>query len=332
MTITGFRFAYPAVLFLLVPVFLWVFLTLRRKPAAVMHSGASILGRLAGRGPRLRARLPLLLRGLALTLLVFCIARPQTYTESREISSSGVDILLCMDSSGSMSGMDFTIDDRPVERIAAVKKVVRDFIRKRENDRMGIVVFGTDPFTLAPLTLDKGLLLSLVDKISVGMAGDRTAIGEALAVSGKRLKDIPAPTKIVVLLTDGRENEGRITATSAASALAALGVKVYAVGVGSTGRVPFKVEGFFGPQTVYRDVELDEATLKEIAEATGGRYFHATDTKTLEQVYAEIDKLEKSEAKIKQFFQYDEKYLILLIPALLLLLSDLLLASRRALP
>lgn len=332
MTLTGFRFAYPAVLFLLIPVALWLTLALRRKPAAVMHSGAALLGKLAGRGAGLQARLPILLRGLGLILLVLCVARPQTYTESREISSSGVDIILCMDSSGSMSGMDFQIEGRPVERIAAVKKVVRDFVKKREHDRMGIVVFGTDPFTLSPLTLDKGLLLSLVDKISVGMAGDRTGIGEALAVSGKRIKDIPAPTKIVVLLTDGRENEGKISSSEAASALAALGVKVYTVGVGSTGRVPFRVEGFFGPQTVYRDVELDEATLKEIAETTGGRYFHATDTKTLEKVYAEIDKLEKSDTKIKQFFQYDEKYLLFLIPALLLLLADLLLASRRALP
>jgi len=318
-----FRFAHPALLIVLGTVLAaWLVYRSLRTPSGVTFSLASRLARISGPSGSLTAKIPDALRVAALVLLVITAARPQLYSVSREVLSPGVDIMLSLDTSGSMQALDFELDGDPADRLTAVKKVVSDFITKRPHDRMGIVVFGQEAFTQAPLTMDKGLLLSLVENMETGMAGDSTAIGSALAVAGKRLKDLKAPSKVMILLTDGNSNAGEVSPLEAARALKALGIKVYTVGVGGKGEAPFLVNTPFGRRLVYQRVDLNEEVLREIAATTGGRYFPAANTDELSKIYGIIDSLEKSEVKIKEFFHYRELYLYSLIPALVLLLFE----------
>lgn len=314
-----FRFAYPVLLVLLLPVAGWLAFSLWKKPVSITYSMTSKMARLAGKGNRFLAKVPVFIRTACLILLVLAAARPQFYNVSREIRSSGVDIMLCLDTSGSMRALDFKIDDEPVTRLTAVKKVVSDFIRKRKTDRIGMVVFGEEAFTQTPLTMDKGLLLGLVEKMEIGMAGDRTAIGSAIAVGGKRLKDLKANSRILILLTDGRNNAGDITPDAAAEAVRALGVKVYSIGVGGKGPAPFRVKSFFGTRVVHQRVDLDEATLKKVASLGHGKYFRAADSERLSEIYDIIDREEKTEIKVKEFFHFKELYPFFLIPALIFL-------------
>ncbi|MBW1765519.1 MAG: VWA domain-containing protein [Deltaproteobacteria bacterium] len=314
-----FRFAYLAILFLLVPVAGWIIFSMQRSLPSITHSAASRLAQIAGSGGLLMARLPIILRSACLILLVLAAARPQLYNVSREIRSPGVDIMISLDTSGSMQALDFKLDGEPVNRLTAVKKVVSDFIKKRELDRIGLVVFGEEAFTQSPLTLDKGLLLGLVARMEIGMAGDSTAIGSAIAVSGKRLKDLKAKSRILILLTDGRSNAGDLTPERAAEAVGALGVKIYTIGVGGKGPAPFRVRGFFGTRIIHQNVDLDEETLKRIATIGDGRYFRASDSDSLSEIYDIIDREEKTEIKVKEFFHFRELYYLFLIPAFLML-------------
>jgi len=321
------RFAYPSLLTLLIAVLIWLLQALRKRPAALIHSHASVMARIGGGRSGLWARVPLWMRALALVLLVLAVARPQLYNISREIPSSGVDIVLCLDTSGSMQALDFEVDGEQVDRLTAVKKVVAEFIRKREYDRLGLVVFGEDAYTQSPLTLDKGLLLTLVEGMRIGMAGDRTAIGSALAVGAKRLKELDAKTKLLILLTDGRNNYGAINPEAAAEAARALGIKIYSIGVGGFGPAPFKVETPFGERLIHQQVDLDEGTLQQVADIGNGRYFRASDSNRLAEIYAMIDREEKTEIKMKEFFHFEELYRYFLIPALILLLGELTISS-----
>jgi Ca-activated chloride channel family protein len=321
---TGFRFAHPMVFLLFLPVAAWIGWSMARRPVAAGFSQARLLARLASPVDAVRARAPHILRAAVLILLVFAMARPQTTSMAREIKTPGVDILMCLDTSGSMQAMDFTLGRERVNRLQAVQKVVSDFIKKRESDRVGLVVFGTQAYTQAPLTLDKGLLLRLVEGLQIGMAGENTAIGDALAVAGKRMKDLKAKEKVVILLTDGRHNAGDVSPQEAGTALAALGIRVYTIGMGGTGPAPFPVKTLFGTRLVNQEVDLDEKTLEDIARTGNGTYFRATDTRKLEEIYAEIDGLTKTEATVKEFFHYNEKYMLFLIPAFFLLFIELL--------
>lgn len=326
----NFQFAYPAMLSLLLAVAGWLLYSIRRKPAAIPCSMASSLLQFAGGGGRLRSLFPRFVRTAALALLLLAAARPQLYSVSRDVRTPGVDIMLAVDTSGSMRALDFTIGDRPVTRLTAVRKVVGEFVEKREHDRIGLVVFGSEAFTQAPLTLDKGLLLGLVEKMSIGMAGDNTNVGSAVAIAGKRLKDVESKSKTLVLLTDGRHNTGDVTPVKAAEAVRAVGVKVYTVGVGGTGPAPFEVDTVFGKRIVQQEVDLDEETLKEVARIGGGRYFHAADSARLAEIYEIIDREEKTEVKVKEFFHFRELYHFLVIPALFLLGAELLLTASVA--
>ncbi|MBW2109090.1 MAG: VWA domain-containing protein [Deltaproteobacteria bacterium] len=317
-----FRFAYPVVLFALVAPAVWLVVALRRKPPAVTYSMTSALCRVAGGRGLARHKIPLALRTGCLVLLVLSAARPQLYNVSHEIRSRGVDIVLCLDTSGSMRALDFQIDGKPVTRLAAVKKVVVDFIKKRPMDRIGLVVFGQAAFTQSPLTLDKGLLLNLVNHMEIGMAGDQTAIGSAIAVAGKRLKDLKAKSKILILLTDGRHNAGEISPEEAAQAAHALGIRIYTIGVGGKGPAPFQVQTVFGPRIVRQQVGLDEKTLEKIARIGDGRYFRASDSGELSEVYDIIDRAEKTEVKLKEFFHFRELYAYFLVPALILCILE----------
>jgi len=193
---------------------------------------------------------------------------------------------------------------------------VEDIIKARKNDRIGMVVFGEQTFTQCPLTLDYGILLSFLKKIEIGMAGDSTALGSALATSVKRLKDLKSKSRVVILLTDGRNNTGRITPETAAEIARTYKVKVYTIGVGTEGKAPFLVESFFGKRFIWQEVDLDN-------------YYRATNTRALEEIYKEIDKLEKTEVKVKEYMEYEELFVWFVFPALAFILLEILLANTR---
>lgn len=322
-----FRFEYPILLFLLLAIPPLLFIVFKQRNRGIIHSSASRLFIITGSGNRLLARIPIILKTFCLILLVIAAARPQMYNVIKNVRSSGVDIMLCLDTSGSMHALDFEFNEKPVNRLVVVKKVVSDFIKKRETDRIGLVVFGEEAFTQSPLTMDKGMLLGLVNKMEIGMAGDSTAIGNAIAIAAKRLKDLKAKSKIIIILTDGKNNSGDITPEEAADAAAALDIKIYTIGVGGTGPAPFKVNTFFGPRIVRQNVEFDEETLKRIAMKGKGKYFRATDSKQLAEIYEIINKAEKTEVKTKEFFNFRELYYYFLIPAIILFVLELFLKA-----
>src|SRR5262245_47522187 len=231
--------------------------------------------------------------------------------------------MLALDVSGSMLAEDFTVGNQRSSRLDAVKATVREFVANRPQDRIGLVLFAARPYTQAPLTLDHGWLLQNLARARVGMIEDGTAVGSGLAAATNRLRASTAASKFVVLLTDGQSNAGNVTPQTAADAAAALGIKVYTVGAGSQGMAPYPVKDFFG-NTVYRpmQVDIDEATLEQIAKATGARYFRATDTESLRRVYKEIDQAEKAPFEAPEFLDYREAYPWLLWPALGLLLLE----------
>jgi len=272
---------------------------------------------------------PVALRCIGIGLCVIALARPQAGQKETEIITEGIDIMLSLDTSGSMEALDFELEGRRSNRLAVVKKVVKAFIEKRQNDRIGMVIFGDNAFTQCPLTMDYGVLLSFIDRIEIGMAGDSTALGSSLAMSVKRLRDTPGKSKVVILVTDGRNNTGKISPSTAARIAETYNIKVYTIGVGIEGESPFLMETLFGKRYVYQKVDLDEKTLKDIAETTGGQYFRATDTKSLEKIYELIDQMEKTEAKVKEYMEYEELFDRFALAGLLLLLVEFLLTSTR---
>jgi Ca-activated chloride channel family protein len=276
-----------------------------------------------------------ILRAAVLVLIVLALARPQLGSALTEVHREGVDVVLAVDISGSMLAEDFTVDGQRVNRLEAVKDVVREFVAARPGDRIGLVLFAARPYTQCPLTLDHGWLLQNLERSEIGMIEDGTAVGSALGTAVARLRPSTANSKFVVLLTDGQSNAGSITPQTAAEAAAALGVKVYTIGAGTRGMAPFPVETVFG-ETVYRPVQvnIDEDTLKRIAATTNARYFRATDTDSLREIYAEIDRAEKTAFAAPQFVDYREMYPWLVLPALGLLLREIGLAEtgRRKLP
>lgn len=273
--------------------------------------------------------LPLALRCLSIMLLVTALARPQAGTTSTEVLTEGIDIILCLDTSGSMQALDFIWQDEHQNRLQVVKRVVHDFIKGRNNDRIGMVVFGAEAFTQCPLTLDYGVLLSFLDRVEIGMAGDATAIGSALSVCVKRLKDLQSKSKVVIMLTDGRNNTGSIDPETAAGMARTFGIKVYTVGVGTEGKVPFLVDTIIGKQAVYQRVDLDEAILKKVAGITGGTYFKATNTEALAEIYRQIDQMEKTTIETKEYTEYRELFHPFLLCGLALLLIEVVLTNTR---
>jgi Ca-activated chloride channel homolog len=269
------------------------------------------------------------LRSLGIVVLLVALARPQSGRKETEIVTEGIDIMLCLDTSGSMRALDFQLEGKRVDRLAVVKRVVSEFIQRRKNDRIGMVIFAEQAFTQCPLTLDYGILLSFLNRVEIGMAGDTTALGSALATSVKRLKDVASKSKIVILLTDGRHNAGRISPQTATELARTYKIKVYTIGVGVEGESPFLVDTLFGKRYVYQRVDLDEQTLRTIAEQTGGSYFRATDTASLEGIYRQIDTMEKTEAKVKEYTEYEERFHGFVLAGLSLILLEFVLTNTR---
>jgi Ca-activated chloride channel family protein len=319
------RFAEPLWFFLLIPVVL-IFLG-QQRTARLRFSSIELLKELTG-GSTLDPRIILkILRALALVLCIVAMARPQAGKSFSEARSDGVDIIIAMDTSDSMRAMDFFIDNKRVTRLDILKQVVADFVKKRPNDRIGLVVFGEEAYVQCPLTLDHGIVLDFVQKTEIGVAGaDATAIGSAIAASVARLKDLKAKEKIVILTTDGENNAGRISPLVAADVAKTLKAKVYAVGIGTEGGAPILVNTLLGPTYQQTQFSIDEKLLKEIASRTGGRYFRAKESKKLAEIYNEIDRLEKTEVKVKEYTEYEELFHFALIAALIVLLTEIVLA------
>jgi Ca-activated chloride channel family protein len=265
---------------------------------------------------------------LALASFIVALARPQLGSEITRVQASGVDIMLLLDVSRSMLSEDFSIGSSRASRIEVVKKVTEQFIRKRPNDRMGIIAFAGRPYLVSPLTLDHDWLIQNLDRTRIGLVEDGTAIGSAIASGANRLKDKEAKTKLIVLLTDGDNNAGKVMPLTAAEAAKALGIRIYTIGAGTKGEAPFPFTDPFG-RTVYRNVPVDfkEDTIRDIAKIANGIAYRATDTKSLEKIFGEIDKLEKSKVEVEKIAQYRDLFPWFLVAGLACLGAQILLSQ-----
>jgi Ca-activated chloride channel homolog len=270
------------------------------------------------------------LRLLAMALLIIALARPQVAFNEEEVNTEGIDIMLALDISGSMNALDFKPD-----RLGAAKVTADTFIRSRPRDRIGLVVFAGEAFTQAPLTTDHDMLSEFLGQVKQGLIEDGTAIGMGLATSVLRLRDSDAESKVIVLLTDGVNNQDQVQPITAAEAAREYGIRVYTIGVGKNGLAPFRGQDFFGnTRIVEQEVKLDEALLQEIARMTGGKYFQATNNQALSQVYDEIDELETTRIEVTRLTRRTEEFYPFALLAGLLLLIELLLryAVVRSIP
>lgn len=263
--------------------------------------------------------IPFLIRMCVVALLVVTIARPQTSEDKTNVNAEGIDIVMALDISGSMLARDFQPD-----RITAAKEITSQFVIERPTDRIGLVVFAGEAFTQSPLTTDHVSLVNLLNEIQSGMIQDGTAIGNGLATAVNRLKESKAPSKVIVLLTDGVNNSGQIDPMSAADIAVEYGLRVYTTGVGTEGVAPYPAYDAWGNMTYQMSkVEIDEKLLTEIADKTGGRYFRATDNTKLAAIYSEINKLEKAKVEVENFTKYSEAYHLFLLLAIALLALEL---------
>lgn len=320
-------------LFVLAPLFAawlgWLWYQGRRsgQPAATFSSLEAFADLRASWAVRLRPWV-VATRYVAVALLLGALARPVASHGKKALATDGLHIILALDTSGSMRALDLDAE-RSLEwrrtRLEVVRDVVTSFVQARVNDAVGLVVFGSFAFTQAPLTLDHALVAKLVERLEIGVAGEQTAIGDALVTAVKRLKDDKAKSRVVVLLTDGRSNTGSVEPEEAARLAKAYGVKVYTIGAARQGRAPMVVQG----QLFYEDVDLDEETLTAIADTTGGKYYRAEDATALARIYADIDTLEKDAIDAPEQHELDERYPLLVAPALVLLCFEALLLSTR---
>ena len=323
----NFQFASPWILMLLIAV---PALALRyylskesSNPASLTHTVTSMVADLP-RSWRITLR-PLLfvLRLVTITLVILALARPQIVQGREKISGEGVEIALALDISGSMASLDF----EPKNRLEAAKQVIKDFIAERPYDKLGLVVFSNEAYSQTPLTLDHNMLTRGLEQIELATElglEDGTAIGLGVANAANMLSTSQADSKVVILLTDGVNNSGEIDPLTAAEAAKALGIKVYTIGAARPGQVPVPAQNIFGgTEIVYQESELDEETLRQVADITGGKYYRAEDTRGLSAIYDEINNLEKSKVEVEIFNQYFELMAIFLLPALLIFLLEI---------
>ena len=324
-----FRFESPWILslLLLLPLLAaWPLISKQwLRPSALRYADVKLAARSVGSWRVFGRWFMFWLRLAIIALVIVALARPQTGQAREIITGEGVDIALAVDISGSMASLDF----EPENRLEAAKRVIADFVQERPYDQIGLVVFANSAFSQSPPTVDHNVLLRLLNRVELATdlgIEDGTAIGMGLANAGNMLKDSDAKSRVAILLTDGVNNAGQIDPITAAEAAESLGIKVYTIGMGRPGQVPVRVTDAFGrEQVVYQESVLDEATLQEIADATGGRYFRAEDTTSLKQIYDEISALEQSQIEIESYTRYQELAAWLLVPALIVLLSEIVL-------
>jgi len=332
---TALTFARPWLLLLLLAIPLLAYLRGKRGAiAALLFSSTSPLALI---GKHSASRAGKILRSLLLaTLAVFvlALARPQLGKSLTQIEASGIDIMLVLDVSGSMLTKDFTIGGEQATRVDAIREVTRKFIEARPNDRIGIIAFAGRPYVVSPMTLDHDWLIQNLERIRIGLVEDGTAIGSAMAAAANRVNDKHSKSRAVVLLTDGENNAGKIPPNTAAEAIKALKIHFYAIGAGTNGIAPVPVFTQRGPATdamgnIYyenRPVEFNEAGLKEVAKIADGQFYRATDTKSLETIYRDIDKMEKSTVSVKKYQQYRDLFPLCIMSGCGLLIGQILLS------
>jgi Ca-activated chloride channel family protein len=319
----GIKFAHPEFLYLLIllfPLIFWyIFKYSKSYPTISLSTTKAFLKLKPGLRWYLR-HLMFVFRILALALIILVLARPQAHYAKRDVITEGIDIVLAIDVSRSMLARDFKPD-----RMEAAKEVAIKFVSGRMNDRIGLIVFSGESFTQCPLTTDKAVLVNLINELECGMIEDGTAIGLGLANSITRLKESTAKSKVIILITDGMNNAGEIAPLTAAELAKDLGVRVYTIGIGTVGTAPYPVQTMFGIEYQQMEVEIDEKMLTEIAEATEGKYFRAKSKMELENVYEQIDQLEKTKIQVHQYSQKEEKFFWFGIVAMILVAIEILL-------
>ncbi len=333
---TALTFARPWMLLLLLAIPLLAYLRGKRGLAAALTFSSTTALRAIGKESTSRAGK--ILRALILaTLAVFVVglARPQLGKSLTQVEASGIEIMLVLDVSGSMLTKDFTIGGAEATRVDAIREVTRKFIEGRPNDRIGIICFAGRPYVVSPMTLDHDWLLQNLERVRIGLVEDGTAIGSAIAAAANRLNDKHSKSRAIVLLTDGENNAGKISPNTAAEAVKALKIHFYAIGAGINGIAPAPIYTARGPMTdalgniLYQNqpVEFNEAGLREVTKIADGQFFRATDTESLEQIYRDIDKMEKSTVKVKKYQQYRDLFPLCIMSGCGLLLGQILLSQ-----
>ncbi|HXJ61562.1 MAG TPA: VWA domain-containing protein [Verrucomicrobiae bacterium] len=323
-----FTLAHPwfLLLLLLLPVAAW-WRGRQGKPAAFVYSSVQLVRGVANISRSNAGRLLAALRWATLALGIVGLARPQFVESETAVKASGIDIVVAIDLSGSMESEDFELKGRRANRLQIAKEVLHHFIDKRPGDRIGLVAFAGKAYVAAPLTLDHDFLAMNLDRLQLHTIEEGTAIGSGLSAAVNRIREVKSKSKIVILMTDGQNNSGKVQPLTAAEAAQALGVKVYTIGVGTHGTAPMPTTDMFGRKRyVQIEVDIDEKTLTEIATKTGGEYFRADSTDTLRKIYARIDQLEKTEVEVKRFVHIKELFHWAVGPALGLFLVEILLA------
>ena len=317
------EFANPKLLWLLLLVPLttiWYILRHKKQEASVNFSDLKGMVKLPKTWKAYLRHLLFALKMAALALLIVALARPQSSSTNSTSNIEGIDIVMAMDVSGSMLARDLKPD-----RLTAAKNVASDFVKGRPGDRMGLVIFSGETFTQVPLTTDHGVMLNMLAEMKNGLIDDGTAIGDGLATAISRLKDSEAISKVIILLTDGMNNAGSVDPYTAAEIAKLYGIRVYTIGVGTYGTAPYPVQTMFGTQMQQIKVEIDEKLLTTIANSTGGKYFRANNNKKLDDIYQEIDKLERSKIEVTEFRRLHEEFYPLVAWAIALLLLEFLL-------
>ncbi|HOJ19057.1 MAG TPA: VWA domain-containing protein [Ignavibacteriaceae bacterium] len=320
-----FTFAYPWMLLLLVLIPVIVagrYFRLFKKDTSIVFSSVSFF---EGYRKSIRERLsflPFALRMLALAFLIIALARPQKFSSGENVYTEGIDIALVLDISGSMLAEDF----KP-NRLAAAKKITDSFIGGRTSDQIGLVIFSRDAFTQCPLTIDYAVLRNLLKDIKSGMIEDGTAIGNAIANGINRLKDSRAKSKVMILLTDGVNNAGEVNPVTAAEMAKQFGIRVYSIGIGTIGQAPYPFQTPFGIRYQMVPVEIDEPVLRQISGMTGAKYFRATNNKKLEEIYSEIDRLEKTRVEVTSYRSRKELFPLWIYLGLFSVLAEVILSK-----
>jgi len=316
---------YFLLLLLLLPLLAWLKGRHGQEPAFLYSSVQLVRGITGVTRSRAGSLLPKL-RWLALALLIIALARPQIGEGNAKVTASGIDIAVAIDLSGSMASEDFLVGDERVNRLDVAKTVLKKFIEQRPNDRIGLVAFAGRAYIAAPLTLDHEFLLQNLDRLRLGLIEDRTAIGSALSAAVNRLRDLRSKSKIVILMTDGQNNAGTIPPLTAAEAAQTLGIKVHTIGVGTRGTAPYpQIDGFGRKRYVQAPVNIDEETLQQIAQRTGGKYYRADSTATLRAVYQDIDRMEKTEASVKKYQRHRDVFDWIVLPGMFVLMLEIIL-------
>jgi len=323
----SFAHPYLLLLLLLLPVLAWL-QGKRGQNSAFLYSSVQLVKPISGLSRSRAGRMLLLLRWLSLALFIIALAQPRLIKGESSNRASGIDIVIALDLSSSMASEDFELNRQRVNRLTMSKDVLQKFISQRPADRIGLVAFAGRAYVASPLTFDHDFLLQNLERLQLGMIEDRTAIGSGLTSSLNRLRDQQSKSKIVILMTDGQNNAGKVPPLTAAEVAQTLKVKVYTIGVGTRGMAPMPYINVFGQKDYQQvKVDIDEETLTQVAERTGGKYFRADNSENLRKIYTEIDRLEKTEFEVKKYQQYEELFRWVILAGLFVLLLEIILSQ-----